>query len=74
MYTVRASCLDGTIGALMSWTERGGPLVQPPSRSGFGRRVIEQMVATSLCGDVDLRFEPEGLVWRLEAPAEYLRG
>jgi PAS domain S-box-containing protein len=58
----------------MSWTERGGPPVEPPTRSGFGRRVIEQMVATSLCGEVDLRFEPEGLVWRLEAPVASLRG
>ena len=58
----------------MSWTERGGPLVEPPTRSGFGRRVIEQMVASSLCGTVDLSFEPEGLVWRLEAPSSSLRG
>lgn len=57
---------------LMFWTERGGPRVEPPKRKGFGRRVVEQMVAQSLGGDVDLRFEPEGLVWRLEAPLKSL--
>ena len=57
---------------LMFWTERGGPRVEPPQRKGFGRRVVEQMVAQSLGGDVDLRFEPEGLVWRLEAPLKSL--
>jgi two-component sensor histidine kinase len=56
----------------MTWTERGGPPVAAPSRSGFGRRVIEKMVSTSLGADVDLRFEPEGVVWRLDAPASCL--
>lgn len=52
----------------MVWTERGGPTVRMPERRGFGRRVIEQMVAQSLGGQVDLNFEPEGLSWRLDAP------
>lgn len=57
---------------LMVWTERGGPTVRLPERRGFGRRVIEQMIAQSLGGQVDLRFEPEGLVWRLDAPLRSL--
>lgn len=56
----------------MAWTERCGPPVAQPSRRGFGRRVIEQMVGASLGGHVDLRFEPEGLVWRLDAPMPHL--
>jgi PAS domain S-box-containing protein len=66
-WSVRADRLS------MSWIERGGPPVTPPSRSGFGRRVIEQMVSTSLGAQVSLDFEPEGLAWRLDAPAERLR-
>jgi PAS domain S-box-containing protein len=57
----------------MAWTERGGPPVSPPSRHGFGRRVIEQMVGASLGGEVDLCFEPEGLAWRLDAPMPHLQ-
>lgn len=57
---------------VMSWSERGGPPVSPPTRSGFGRRVIEQMVASSLSGRVDLRFDADGLVWSLDAPASCL--
>jgi len=57
---------------LMFWTERGGPPVTAPSRKGFGRRVIEEMIAQSLGGQVDLCFEPEGLTWRLEAPLRNL--
>lgn len=53
----------------MSWQERGGPKVRPPTRRGFGRLVVEQMVATSTGGDVRLAFDPDGIVWSLEAPA-----
>jgi len=54
----------------LTWTERGGPPVQPPSRTGFGRRVIESMVATSTRGEVELRFAPEGVTWSLIAPLD----
>jgi PAS domain S-box-containing protein len=52
----------------LSWTERGGPPVLPPTRSGFGRRVIERLVKTSLAADVELRFDPAGLSWRVTTP------
>lgn len=54
----------------LSWLERGGPAVMPPSRTGFGRRVIESMVATSTHGKVDMRFDPEGVSWSLVAPLD----
>lgn len=52
----------------LSWTERGGPPVSPPMRSGFGRRVIERLVKASLAADVELRFDPAGLSWRVTTP------
>lgn len=55
---------------LMSWAERGGPVVKPPQRVGFGRRVIESMVALSTSGKVRLSFHPEGVEWSLTAPLD----
>ena len=56
------------VGALrklvLSWTERGGPLVIPPSRRGFGTRLIER----SLLSDEDeavLSYDPKGFSCRL---------
>ncbi|WP_293856818.1 sensor histidine kinase [Sphingomonas sp. SCN 67-18] len=56
----------------MSWTEQDGPPVTPPTRVGFGRTVMERMVAASLHGAVELRFPADGLVWRLQAPLRSL--
>lgn len=52
----------------MSWTERGGPPVIPPVRRGFGRGIVENLVATSTGGTVDLAFRADGIVWSLTAP------
>jgi PAS domain S-box-containing protein len=35
-----------------SWRERGGPPVAPPTRKGFGSRMIERALATQLSGRV----------------------
>lgn len=43
------------------WTERGGPPVSPPTRQGFGTRLIEGSVRQSLRGKVEYRFLPEGV-------------
>ena len=53
----------------MSWREHGGPPVSAPDRKGFGHVVIADMVGNALRGNVDLRFEPDGLRWTLDAPA-----
>jgi PAS domain S-box-containing protein len=59
-------------GLHLEWQETGGPAVTPPSRSGFGRVVSEQMIATSLNATVRTVFEPGGLRWTVELPnAEY---
>ena len=53
---------DGKQQVVISWTERGGPRVEPPTRSGFGRLLLERALPSSLMGDVKLRFQREG--WR----------
>lgn len=52
----------------LEWRERGGPPVSPPTRQGFGRRLIERALARDLGGAARLAFEPEGLVFRLSTP------
>lgn len=54
----------------IAWTERGGPEVQEPLHRGFGRTVIERMSAIAVSGKVELRYDSEGLAWKLSAPEE----
>ncbi|WP_304170953.1 HWE histidine kinase domain-containing protein [Phenylobacterium aquaticum] len=53
-------------GLVLTWREQGGPAVEPPTRRGFGLRMIEALAA-DLGGRVDLSFEPEGLVCVIHA-------
>ena len=49
----------------MQWIESGGPAVQAPTRTGFGRVVIEQMVASVVGGPAVLDYDPAGFRWTL---------
>lgn len=52
----------------MVWCEQGGPPVSPPTRRGFGSRMIERALAQDLKGEVAMEFRPEGLVCTIDAP------
>jgi two-component sensor histidine kinase len=52
----------------LTWTERGGPLVQPPTRRSFGSKLIEQSFIRQLDGVARLSFNPEGVVCVLDIP------
>ena len=52
--------------------ESGGPAVSPPTHSGFGSRVISDMVRAGLDGMVDVDFAPAGLRWHLRCPLQRL--
>ena len=60
---------DGLTWLHLRWQERGGPKVETPARKGFGYMVMERMVSAKLGGQVELAFDPAGLVWTLSAPA-----
>jgi PAS domain S-box-containing protein len=62
---------DGNLFA-MRWTEQGGPPVAPPTRRGFGSKVISDMVRLSLDGGVEVLFPVSGLRWRLGCPIEHI--
>jgi PAS domain S-box-containing protein len=50
---------DGRL--VIRWTETGGPLVKPPTRKGFGTRVMEGMVRNQLKGEMRFDWRAEGL-------------
>jgi two-component sensor histidine kinase len=52
----------------MIWRERAGPPVVPPSRKGFGTRLIVDNLSSDVQGRSELTFPPEGVQWVLEAP------
>jgi two-component sensor histidine kinase len=45
----------------LTWSEAGGPPVTPPSRRGFGSRLIERGLARELGGTARIEFAPEGV-------------
>lgn len=52
----------------LEWRERGGPRVNPPTRRGFGVRLMERCVVTDLDGTLDLAFESSGVCCRMTIP------
>jgi PAS domain S-box-containing protein len=51
---------DGRL--VLRWNERGGPPVQPPTRRGFGIKVMERSIKDQNRGKIRLDWRPEGLV------------
>jgi PAS domain S-box-containing protein len=52
---------DGQGQLRIRWTESGGPKVVPPTRSGFGRLLVERVLASDLGGSVQMDFAENGL-------------
>ena len=52
------------------WSETGGPETAPPTRRGFGRRLIEHGVGYSLSGQTRFEFRPEGLRCEITIPLD----
>jgi PAS domain S-box-containing protein len=53
----------------LCWTERGGPPVaMPPTRRGFGSRMLEVTLGTQLGGRLQRHWVPEGLVCEMQLP------
>lgn len=56
----------------LSWTEQGGPPVSPPSRKGFGTRLIERVMAENFRGKVSLGYDPAGFSYVLRTQMSHL--
>ncbi len=56
----------------ITWTESGGPPVQPPKRRGFGSVIVDQTVPFELQGESRVDFRPEGVRGFFRVPAASL--
>ena len=61
----------GTGELVFAWTERGGPPVAPPTRTGFGSRLIGAGLAGT--GGVTLRYRPDGFEAEMRATLEQVQ-
>ncbi|PVE24378.1 hypothetical protein DC522_10960 [Microvirga sp. KLBC 81] len=52
----------------ITWTETGGPPVQPPKRQGFGSRLIRRSIEGELDGYMVLNFAVTGVSYDISVP------
>ncbi len=59
---------DGPTMFELTWTESGGPPVSPPTRRGFGSRLIGNPLVSVGGAASRIDYAPGGVVWRTTAP------
>jgi two-component system CheB/CheR fusion protein len=64
----------GETELVIRWSEAGGPPVTPPSRQGFGTRVVGRVVQAELDGKLQVDWNLSGLVFQLTIPLDRLAG
>jgi len=71
-WAVAETRMDGEICDQFSltWSEAGGPEVTPPDSPGFGTRLIRSGITSKRGTQVDLRYEPGGVVCELRVMLE----
>ncbi|HEX2552690.1 MAG TPA: HWE histidine kinase domain-containing protein [Microvirga sp.] len=52
----------------LEWRERNGPRVAPPTREGFGTRLLERVLSTQAQAEVKVSYDPEGLTFAADIP------
>ena len=57
----------------LTWAETGGPIVQAPTHRSFGMRLIERSFVSQLEGAARVKFEPAGVVCKLDVPLAVLQ-
>lgn len=62
--------LDDDDRFALRWRETGGPEVRTPTRTGFGSRLTNQIVAAYFSGEGRTFYHPDGLVFELEGKYE----
>jgi len=57
-----------TDNLIFTWRDVGGPPVTPPTRTGFGTRLIESSIRREQKGQAKFDFRPDGLVFEASLP------
>ncbi|MDQ0318861.1 light-regulated signal transduction histidine kinase (bacteriophytochrome)/CheY-like chemotaxis protein [Pararhizobium capsulatum DSM 1112] len=58
---------------IINWHESGGPIVNPPERTGFGTALLDRSIPYDLGGESDVDYAREGLRARFLLPAKHVR-
>jgi two-component sensor histidine kinase len=56
----------------LTWTEKGGPAVLPPTRRSFGTRLIDTL-GKQLNGSVEMTYDSKGFIYALDVPLSSLK-
>lgn len=56
----------------LHWKESGGPVVEAPSRKGFGELLVRRIAPRDIAGKSEVRYDPGGFEYELEAPLREL--
>ena len=56
----------------LRWKESGGPTVETPSARGFGELLVRRIAPRDVAGKSEVRYEPAGFEYELEAPLREL--
>jgi len=61
--TLDVSCVLDDDDVVITWAERGGPRVNPPSRpGGFGSKLVHRSMSVQLGGSISFEWSEEGVV------------
>ena len=73
---VRWDCIPSDDRPILrfGWREQDGPAVSPPSRRGFGSRLIESTLSSDFGSSVRVEYLPEGVVCSFESRLSDLAG
>jgi hypothetical protein len=53
---------------VMGWQEKAGPEVTKPQRRGFGRVMLERVLATQFSGSTNISWNREGIEFKARLP------
>jgi two-component sensor histidine kinase len=61
--TLDVSCSPADAEVVIAWTERGGPVVEAPTKqAGYGSRLVARTVSRHLGGSIAYDWSSEGLI------------
>lgn len=68
--TITWSVADTGTGKVLhlDWSEIDGPPVKPPTRQGFGSRLLQRVLTAQVRADIATTYQPEGFRLTMKAP------